>query len=1486
MIERLGRRFAHYFRREDSTQWYFFHNSFRLFLLERTAEFPPGTADTHKDRGYHIALGDICSKQPEGSAWAWEELFHRASGEQHSRVLELATQGYFRSQFFALRSSSAIRTDILIALRSAAFRADPVALARLCLIGSEMTQRNYYLEQVPYMLMMAKLGYEQAALDHICAGNQLLVDSGTALKAAVILNDLGFESEARRIFEIAEPFDLFPGNRALVDLTEDWVRAALSFQQVGRVIGTIRQLSYQDDDPDTGDDGSPAYSLQSRMLSVAGLELLASGRWSCLSEIFNAFDITRRSDALTRFWLHFSVYRNREAAGDKARATEHLESMLSIDDQALGPEERTVLAEGVYRLLGNDGEARNLIRSVGQPQLQTGLYSAEGGLTPFYQRFRLNRLLYVLGDRRSPSEIIPDPDDLRNNSMVLFERALCTAAHIWARAWVGHPMDGKAVKSEATPLLRLFSSSNLETHGGINRFAVSARGSDFCSLLTEAVAQHGINALEGLWHGFEEEWDNPVTFRHWPTEKRRKVILAFVRVGMPSPKVVEKLREIDEVVGNEGDVYERVRECVDHAQAWLDVGDRENARRYFHRAFEVCFGVGFRKDYQLDTWISWLGRINAVEPERTAERIWEYAQAIEELEEISETPAVHSAAAELLEVTFRWSPLEATQLFVWFVERGLISYETGMHTLLREGVNCSAPPLDALLEAFSACLLPFSIRPQPELMSSVIKRVRDFRSETRVLQDAQDLVSKVRLYANPAVRPIWLQGMAQGFKEIGLSMQDVGVEDSELIHLVQEESTHQAHLQPKDGSTAISSQEVANRISSVSDLLYFLELEEENSFFHWAPVVSKVARETSDEDGLLLVADTFKTRRLSSDVLVSISDRLYELGNKQRAWEIAEEALAASSDYGWTRFGGRSRFLALRTLSRMDSDKTAPLVFEHLVRDLIANDTGLIQSITLDLDDILELLIPDVPVPEIWSEIEEHTKFLLPSGRLPSQPMVFSATAPTDTCEMAFVNLMALFLDHHCPALAQAVQRGLGRLVLDNKMEVSRLLDHPLYESEGYQERALMLIDAISSTSPQLVFDAREHIEKLLRSPNWSIRLMAISIHRNCGWEIPVTSAMFNPLPGIYRLVLVSQDPADPIDDLTVQPGEVIPDSDNPVRVVAPFNRDIKVVSRVADVPEENFRRRVVGIMHTLAPRETWSALADRRLQSTLNSAGLLLPNLRPRARLARRAIFHAIAELEDAGRISGEGAEFLGHILSTYDPKMILLEPNNKPVQIPEVSGPTSGVHVEEWASGVEESLIHTNWLPANQRVVLAEATIIVKRGSWESPTESRYSQLEPRSSATLDDVQTPEGIFGTTINGRLSEYVGLVGNSDSPVLVLRNTAYGYYSPGSNWIAVNPAIAHQLDWSLAGDGLFKWVNSQGETMVETIWWTDGPVDLFAVGSGDGAVGEGWVVLASQAALEAIQREFGPLCRNSLVVRSCTKGREFIDRSAVCLNPI
>ena len=1015
--------------------------------------------------------------------------------------------------------------------------------------------------------------------------------------------------------------------------------------------------------------------------------------------------------------------------------------------------------------------------------------------------------------------------------------------------------------------------------GGADRFAVAARGDAYFSLLIEAIGQHGPSALDGLWSGFKQEWDDPRSASRWSTEKRRKVILAFARSGFQRSWASERLGELDEVTATYGDASERLQECVNHAKAWVEVGERERARGFLRQALERSYGIGNRKDYQLDSCIEWLGKINAVEPELASKRISEFAQAIQSLDDSIESRAVHSAAAKLLGTTYRWSPVSATQLFSWLLDKGLITYESGFGTLLDAMLKGPNPPARAVAMVLSEGLLPFSPNARPDLISSTIRRIDESSGRIRALEEARLLVSKVRLWASPSQRPRWLQGLVAGTEQLGLSGEDVGVEPSELEEPVQDRNVSSDSLKLNDGSVELSRQDVENRICSMADLHELVEKEDDGSYFNWKPVASELIQQATQKADLLMLAEAFRNRRDSSNILACAAVRLNELGFSDQAWELGDQALADSKEYGWNWFLGNSRISALKALTAVDKTRAAPMVFQHLIRDLETN-FEIIQAVCSSLDEILELICSPTPVMDIWPEIEEHTSVLLRNELSQAPPIIFVNSIATDTSGRSIIELAAAHICHPCFAIKQAAQRGLGKLLLQGMPDVSDVLMDCFNRSEEHQEGALVVLDAMALTEPQSVAGFRVHIEELAHSPNWSMRSVADSIISTCGWEVATTNRGLKPLPAIYHLDFPPLMLEVPLDQILISPRGSVPDSSDPRITVLPFNDQIEFIAQIADVPEEKLYARVVEIMRELAPPKTWSAQAQSRFDSLLSSTGLHLPRAGSRFRVARRAMFHAAVELQDAGYISQRTNHALERPLRTYDPGMVLKDPSHRPPNIAALLGLEFMDDVGKWADAVDEALEHTNWTPNCDFVVLAEITIVAKRWPWESPRETRFSVLEPVASSSFPTGRDPDELYGTVTNRTINEYKTLSQSQNYHPLAIRNVAPGYYSPGADWIAFNPAIARNLGWSLATDGMFRWVDSDGATKVESIWWVDGLVGLSASAHSSEEVGAGWLVLASQSALEQIRRQFGSFARHSIVVRKYNRDGEPVERSA------
>ena len=199
--------------------------------------------------------------------------------------------------------------------------------------------------------------------------------------------------------------------RISYDVLRDWIQAAVLFNEADEIVDVINRLPSEYGAGGRAAAGSPHRSLKTELLSDAGVELLQQERWSDLARIFDAFDLASAEGVLAWFRLHCQAYSDRYKAGDTIRAREHLDGMLRIDKDLLGPEDLTVLAEGVWCLLRDDPQAKGIMKCLAQPELQTNSLVSEGGLSLFEQRFRMNRLNYALGDRLSPAQVIPDAQE-------------------------------------------------------------------------------------------------------------------------------------------------------------------------------------------------------------------------------------------------------------------------------------------------------------------------------------------------------------------------------------------------------------------------------------------------------------------------------------------------------------------------------------------------------------------------------------------------------------------------------------------------------------------------------------------------------------------------------------------------------------------------------------------------------------------------------------------------------------------------------------------------------------------------------------------------------------------------------------------------------------------------------------------------------------------------------------------------------------------
>ncbi len=437
----------------------------------------------------------------------------------------------------------------------------------------------------------------------------------------------------------------------------------------------------------------------------------------------------------------------------------------------------------------------------------------------------------------------------------------------------------------------------------------------------QTVAQHGPEAIESLRLLFEKEWNNSETGNFWPSEVRRHVIMALWQVGVNRSWAIEKLNEIEISMLDGKNIFECIEECQKQAEAFILLREKEAANDLLNQILRLSFGVGFRKDYQLDSWIEWLNSINNIEPDKTAERIEYFAQAISKLSEVADDGSMRSAANELLAITFRWSPRRAISLFYWFFENEVIWYEDSIGVLLQESLNSDNPPTELVLYLITDLLIPIATTAYEDLVINLIDTTATIHGNHKAVEIARYINSKVSIYALPSTRPKWRRGIAKALIKLGIELESA---DLTLEDLQPDERNDYSYdiFKMKDGTSLVKEQ-VISMVSSTSDLLDLLGRESEDSYFRWENVVENLVQNLDSKDVYLLV-NAFQNKRQSIHIYSILSKRLCTIGDARGAWELGEKALNMSGSLGWiTRHDGGTRIVAFKALVNADSTKSS-----------------------------------------------------------------------------------------------------------------------------------------------------------------------------------------------------------------------------------------------------------------------------------------------------------------------------------------------------------------------------------------------------------------------------------------------------------------------------------------------------------------------------------------------------------------------------------
>lgn len=1466
------RGFRHYFRREGS-RWYFFHNSFRLFVINQTAQSLDGQFDRDKDRAVHRILAHLCAAAPSGSPYRFDELFHRLQAEDYREVLALASQDWFRAQLQQLRSPRSIAEDIQLTIRLALrSERDPLALARLILIGGEMTERADYLSDSNLASLIARAGQGGQAAEYARFGARLLVKPWEALVLSRDLSQGGHGQDARQIFELAEPLPLLEGHESPsrwsaddVKLLDEWATTVALFRTLPDTLERISRFA--DRVRDRHSDPANANGIKNQLLYHVAETLISMGRSDDLPTVNAMFTADTQQLAV---WIYLRAAQF-HAVAEPETARHFLDRAVQMfSAETASVYQKVVLAESMLRI-GNDvALARSLIASVEQPDLATYDMS-ESGMQPFQLRFRLNRLLAALGTNVSTSVAVPDHMDASKRSLVYFERAVVAVAQAWGAAWRGIPHNPNALLEKLLPAIRLARNS-VDRSDMSTQLLITGARKELLAQVVQAAAQHGGEHLVALRDALFRDWDSEATAHLWSSSLRREVLVEFADADAEQEWIQSRLRELEKLMVSDS-IYDRISESVAQAEAWLALEQPVEAQRLIDRCLGSSFGIAPEKDYQLNIWIEWLERVNLEDPNRAAEQSSWLAARLAGVQETTDSDAAQSAAAALVGATFKWSPRRAIRLFKWLEDAMVITHAEALVSCLSAAVASGGESIPLTLGCLSDLVLPCASTPEPSLIEDVLRHLSSTADLDSALHAAQKLSDHIEIWAPPSLRRGWQRGILQWAREQGLPLEPAPGKPAPEEDLDTQDSSLKLEL--RTGETLRHS-ELLKRASTASALIDLARMSTDGSYFDWEPLVRRVLC-TAPSSDIEDLRQYFTHERPDARVLAAISERLVAVDRRVDAWRVAVDSLAFSEEYGrygWDRrWDGGRRLAASRALVAADQQRGSSLVFDTLVTDL-SGERWFPQQFALTLTDTLSLIAPDVPATQVWVEIQNYLASLLSDVREDTGASDILSDAPcNDTAQRALADLLLWHAMHPINLLAEAGLRSLRSGLLESTPAVRELVQETLETDDPLsQERVVMAIHSATESDAAAGLPFSEALSRISASRNYSVRSMLQSIATRIG--LAARPARTINLPSAYSLVLPPR-----LGRLTVDRGDApstgpLPDSDEPADLLRAFQVHLEAVAEQADLDSVNVFHRAHQLMAEISSSGGWWGMDETHLRSVLHAADLQFGFTRPRAALAQVAVAYVVAELVDAGRLGPRQLSALERRLRDHDPLAIAWTPVPRPLWVPSIDVHEGYTPIgREWVNAPDT----LGALPVNTTegsLILAEVTNLTRLDTGR-PSEER------RSWASHAGVTAQPWVQPTVVNLLISEYFSQPSAlpDDAAPLIIKNDAYWHCFTFDNWIALNPVYGFVCGWEPSPAGLMRWLGPHNEIMVETIRWQDGVVRGNRITRDE--VGEGWQVIASRAALDQLKAMVQNLQRRLVVERSLTEsaGKEYSYRT-------
>lgn len=1435
------RQTKHFFQTVEGNKWSFFHNSFRQYLIRRTSEDVLGVYSDERNRLQHSRLAKLAAQQDQRSAFGRETIFHLYEAGDFEAVLALATQELFRSQFFSLRNPAQVFDDIGLLVRAAGQKLDGVALVRSWLIDRELREREWCLDNASFRSSIDAFLDDQALIDAVRDQNSLLVSRTHAMAVAKRLHESGASEAARGIFELAEPLDLLSGVEKVKlregdeDFLHNWLVIAFAIRRPVAIADAIGNLVA--DAFDASEESAASKHMRWTLLvdlgamtyeadQVAWKELLLHPQIAPFADKFAEHVDWRLLDGVQAPDVRASALQRVLKANPP---TKHHQS------------DRLFLAEQMRRLNFERQRILEVIAGIGQPPLadpsKNLTVRREKGFSDFADRLRFNRLYSALGSPTPPEDAVPWPKDKRLRNGARFERMLVVVANLWGAALGGRHYDDDVVKITLRHALRVFYSTDDNSHPSSNWYYYRAAADTYFECVILAVAAHGTSQLSALGREFDSIWAAKEPRSTWSSDLRRAISTALYKGGDSRQRLVERLDAIakDEVAPD--DLQSRIDTLIENARSWQLAGEPMRAVGLLEPTLRTSFGIYHHKDRQIQQWVDWLDQATLAGAADPIRECCIFGSALKTIVSLGRGRGSQEAAAHLLAIATRANAAFGLYLRDQLFATGTVAYGAACQGIV-QGI-LARPDVDpAQLVEFLALIGVAAEIPSVEELVTTLVATLARRHGAALLQPLlEPLVAGVLTEEFGPARGAWLRGVQVGLERVGVDWPDL--KRLAAVQVKESQNTPMS-VKQKDG-TSVVDRDLEKIIVDFDSLKGAIERADPESYFGWDQAAKDIVSSASPNQlsVLLQLLDQLGSRQHL--VAAQIVSRLRQLGDLVRAESTADRFLATSASHGWIEhFDGGTRLHIARALVQINPGRQ-PELFRLLADDYVGGLRNP-RDLVMGLDDLLPIIFVEVPWIALWREISQHIAHL--SEFCESEPIPAPQTSEQSSAAMLIESAIR---DYQLPVPEMETRfvRLLTNWLCNPKTRelVVELIERELQGGMLDGQAIVPLHMARASLK-----DGSKHLiallDRLTMSPDISVRSYARVIQFGKIAPEHLVQAPTGDPPLLFHIALDESPPSASIYGLTP---EFVQTTTSKPRVPSEFFRvwmpELQVVARRTGIPIQNLLHRAQQIADGILERSKWGVDAEDFIRGYLAGIELKITYRRPWAQAGEIAFFCLVSELVDFGFLDPEFviANDLGRF---FDERLLRSPPVARSITwVSDMAERSIASGLREWVERVR-----TDDVPAAFHRALPDGFVVLMeyskfvRHEWEMPEEQRIATLR------LPGLPSPEAIDNVSLiipgfhGDPAANYPNIGSSVDRRMPVIGEHQFTLRVGPTRWFALNPAFAQSCGLTHVDRDDFAWLNDRGEVVARTIHWRDGP-GRRQPPKFDEVFAEGWLVV-------------------------------------------